>query len=176
MINNIVIEPMTRSHLQSVLEIEALSYPSPWPEDAFIAELGKTDVCSYYVAKSETRVVGYCGIWILLDEAHITNLAVHPDFRKQRIGNTLLLCVFDEALKRKLQYVTLEVRVSNHAAKNMYRKFGFSQKGFRRGYYLDNNEDAEIWTSQDLCDASYVQFIENLKKQTRDTHASDVHG
>lgn len=172
--NNIVLEQMTLADVESVLEIERLSYQSPWPEEAFLAELSKTDVCYYIAAKQNNQVIGYCGVWVLLDEAHITTLAVHPDYRKHGIGTRLLFCVFDEAYKRKLQYVTLEVRMSNTEAKNMYRKFLFTQKGFRRGYYLDNNEDAEIWTSQDLFDPDYVKFIENLKQKTRDAHAVDV--
>ncbi len=174
-LNTLHIVPMTPQDMERVIEIENLSYPSPWPESAFLAELAKGEVCYYRVAKFDGKIIGYCGVWVLIDEGHITTLAVHPDFRRLGIASYLLFNVFDEAVRRKLCTITLEVRISNAAAKNMYRKFGFSQAGFRRGYYLDNNEDAEIWTSQDLREPSYVQFMENLKQQIRSTHAIDVH-
>lgn len=163
-LREIEITRMRESDLEQVVAIEKISYPSPWPESAFASELSKERTCYYLVAKHGEQVAGYSGMWVTLDEGHVTTLAVHPEFRRQRIASRLLLQNFNEAYKRNLHCLTLEVRITNEAAKSMYQKFGLQKRGYRKGYYLDNNEDAEIWTSPYLHTPEYQEFIRRMKE------------
>lgn len=163
-LRDVVIVRMQENDLEQVVAIENVSYASPWPESAFASELVKERACYYLAAKHGEQVAGYSGMWVMLEEGHVTTLAVHPEFRRQRIASRLLLQNFDEAQRRKLHCLTLEVRITNEAAKNMYEKFGLEKRGYRRGYYLDNNEDAEIWTSPYLHDPDYQKFLMRLKE------------
>lgn len=146
----ISIEQMTVDDLDRVLEIEVLSYPTPWSRRAFQSELSENSYAHYYVAKHEGQIVGYFGMWVILDEAHITNIAVHPDYRRHRIGRRMLEFSFDRAKEFGATRMTLEVRVSNIPAQTLYRKLGFVERGIRKGYYTDTNEDAIIMWKDNL--------------------------
>ncbi|MBC7325732.1 MAG: ribosomal protein S18-alanine N-acetyltransferase, partial [Moorella sp. (in: Bacteria)] len=98
----------------------------------------------YYIAQAGGQVVGYAGMWIILDEAHITNVAVHPHYRGRRLGELLLRVLMQEALHLGADRMTLEVRVSNRPAQRLYERLGFTRAGVRKGYYNDNREDAII--------------------------------
>ncbi|GAB6158456.1 ribosomal protein S18-alanine N-acetyltransferase [Desulfotomaculum varum] len=136
--------PMQVEHLPGVLEIERVSFPTPWSSQAFTYELTQNNFARYLVALHQDRVVGYGGMWLVLDEAHITNIAVHPQHRGHRVGEGLLLELMRQAVLQGAARMTLEVRPSNHAARQLYKKLGFQEKGRRKKYYSDTNEDAII--------------------------------
>jgi ribosomal-protein-alanine N-acetyltransferase len=139
------VEPMRVRDLDAVLAIERVSFPTPWSRYAYLSELLENDRAYYLVARtSDRRVVGYIGIWLILDEGHITTIAVHPLQRGRGIGRQLLEAAETIARELGALRVTLEVRVSNTVAHNLYRKIGFADAGIRPGYYRDNNEDAII--------------------------------
>lgn len=135
---------MTMQDVGAVAELERLSFTTPWPHDAFVNELTKNPNARYVVAVHQNRIVAYCGMWIILDEAHITNVAVHPLYRGKKIGLGLMLKMMDVARMYHAKSMTLEVRPSNTVARNMYTKLGFKEHGVRKRYYSDNNEDAII--------------------------------
>jgi ribosomal-protein-alanine N-acetyltransferase len=108
------------------------------------------------------RVLGYAGLWLWLDEAHISTIAVHPDWRGQGLGELLLVAMLERAMELKAAQCTLEVRVSNEVAQNLYKKYGFAYAGIRRHYYRDNSEDAYIMTVPAL-DAAYARRLAELK-------------
>lgn len=147
---NIEIEPMTLQHLDRVLEIEALSYSTPWSKRAFVSEVTDNSYAYYYVARKDGIIVGYVGMWVILEEAHITNIAVAPDYRRLGIGQAMLEAMFSKAREKGATRMTLEVRVSNLGAQALYRKLGFADRGTRKGYYTDSNEDAIIMWKDDL--------------------------
>lgn len=140
----IEIRPMRVRDLDDILRIERLSFPTPWTRSAFLSELLENERAYYQVARVGRVTVGYIGLWMGVDEGHITNVAVHPHWRKMGIGTRLLLAAADVARERGAQRLTLEVRVSNDTAQRLYRKLGFLPVGIRKGYYRDNNEDALI--------------------------------
>jgi len=109
-------------------------------------------------------MVGYAGFWLMAGEAHIVDIAVRNAYRRQGIGELLIICTIDLALALNASQATLEVRASNQQALSLYEKYGFTQQGKRRRYYVDNNEDAIIMTLQDLACADFLKRFENLKK------------
>lgn len=140
---------MRRRHLRRVLSIEGRVYPRPWSMGLFLSEISQKDARSYLVAKYQGDVVGYCGMMLLLGEAHITNIAVDPDFHGRKIGSRLLLAQMTEAIARGCDAVSLEVRVTNKPAQAMYEKFGFHVTGLRKGYYIETKEDALVMEASD---------------------------
>jgi [ribosomal protein S18]-alanine N-acetyltransferase len=130
--------------VKSVYEIECASFATPWTMEAFEREIEENVLATYIVVELEDKAVAYGGLWVIIDEAHITNIAVLPDFRGQNIGEKLVNHMMLAARKKGALKMTLEVRVSNIAAQNLYRKLGFEEKGMRKGYYSDNGEDALI--------------------------------
>ncbi len=148
---DVEISQMKRADLESVIEIEKASFPTPWSRYAFLAELYENRRARYFVAREKARgdIVGYVGTWLILDEAHITNIAVHPGFRRKGIGKKLMLAAIDYAESQGVGAVTLEVRASNIIAQSLYEKIGFVSVGIRPGYYHDDGEDALImWRTQ----------------------------
>jgi len=141
---------MTVDDLPAVLEIDRQSFALPWPERSFRFELAENEVAHLLVAEVawsvRTRLAGYLGYWLLVDEMHISTLAVHPDLRGQGLGERLLLSGLDQARRQGAELATLEVRPSNETAVALYRKYGFTLVGRRRAYYRDNNEDALLMT------------------------------
>jgi ribosomal-protein-alanine N-acetyltransferase len=109
-------------------------------------------------------IIGFSGIWVLADEAHITNIAVRQQYQRQGIGELLLISTIDLAKERKADTMTLEVRASNYAAQNLYTKYGFTQVGLRRGYYLDNREDAVLMSTESITSPSFQAKIEQLRE------------
>jgi ribosomal-protein-alanine N-acetyltransferase len=131
--------------LEAVMEIEELSFPTPWSRNSFLYELLENQRALYLVAVNEyKRVIGYVGMWVVFDEGHITNLATHPIYRRQGVGKALLTQLLTVARDHGIKYLTLEVRRTNQNAQNLYQNFGFVHMGVRKKYYLDNNEDAFI--------------------------------
>jgi len=146
----VCLTPMKRRHLRQVLRIEGQVYPRPWSLSLFLSEIGTRDGRYYIVAKVGSTVVGYAGLWLSVDEAHVTNLAVDPAWQRLKIGTRLLLDLTHAARSLGYNAMTLEVRVSNTRAQEMYRKFGYAPAGVRRNYYTDTNEDAIVMWAHDL--------------------------
>ncbi|GAA3645086.1 ribosomal protein S18-alanine N-acetyltransferase [Asaccharospora irregularis] len=145
--NNIIIEPMTLSDIDGVFEVEKSCFEDYWSKDSFKKELSN-DVARYIVAKLGGKIVGYVGIWLIVDEGHITNVAVHKDYRGQKIGDKLIKSLVELCRKNSILAMTLEVRSSNTIAQNLYKKYGFKMVGVRKEYYSDNKEDAIIMWNQ----------------------------
>ena len=146
----LVIEPMTFDDLPAVQEIERASFTTPWPSHAYQAELETNKLARYLVVRAGHEVIAYAGIWLLVDEAHITTFAVAPAWRRQRVGERLLLAVLDLSVARGAREATLEVRLSNLPARRLYEKYGFRPVGIRPRYYSDDHEDALIMTTEPL--------------------------
>ncbi len=155
--------PMRRRHLRSVMRIEALVYPRPWSLSLFVSELALRSVRAYYVAKVGGIVVGYAGLMLTGDEAHVTNIAVDPDWRRRKIATRLLLALAREAVERQATGLTLEVRVGNLGAQSMYRQFGMAPVGIRRNYYAETNEDAILMTATPIDTPSYAQRLAEIE-------------
>ncbi|KXG76047.1 Acetyltransferase YpeA [Fervidicola ferrireducens] len=144
----VTIELMKTEDLDQVMEVEKLSFTNPWSKNSFFLELTTNELATYIVAKVDGKVVGYAGMWLIVGEAHVTNVAVHPEFRKKGIGELLMRSLMTLAKESGAKMMTLEVRKSNYIAQNLYTKLGFEPIGIRRGYYTDNREDAVImWTN-----------------------------
>ena len=146
----IVVDRMTVDDLIAVHVIERESFSTPWPAQAYREEIEHNRLAHYIVARSGNSIVGFAGIWLLVDEAHITTFATRSAWRRQGIGERLLAALLDLALARGAKEATLEVRPSNIPAKRLYEKFGFKVVGVRPRYYSDNNEDALIMTTDSL--------------------------
>lgn len=139
----IFLAPMGEGHLDQVCGIEKISFSTPWSRLSFVSEL-QNDLAWYLVALENETVAGYAGMWLILDEAHVTNLAVHPLYRGRGIGSALMGGLIWLAVCLGAVRMTLEVRVSNAAAIKLYEKLGFRREGRRRGYYTNPKEDALI--------------------------------
>lgn len=135
---------MDLSHVDDVVAIEKLSFKTPWSRDAFISEIVRNKCARYRIIKIGERVIAYGGMWIMVDEAHITNIAVAPKYRGEGIGNVIVEDMINCARGLNINSMTLEARKSNTIALNLYSKFGFKEVGIRKGYYQDTGEDAVI--------------------------------
>ncbi|WP_343216791.1 ribosomal protein S18-alanine N-acetyltransferase [Crassaminicella profunda] len=140
---------MTLEDIEDVFEVEQKSFQVPWTVDAFVAEIEHNEKARYVVLEIDGKVFGYGGFWKILDEGHITNIAVHPDVRGKGYGNYILEGLLKIAEEEKIHAMTLEVRVSNKIAQKLYEKYGFNPCGIRPKYYQDNGEDAMImWRNE----------------------------
>lgn len=149
--SDLIIRKATEQDVHEIAELDKLCFAFPWSESAFEQELMSNPLAFYIVAETadEGVIVGYAGLWLIHDEGHITNVGVHPDFRRKKIGEAIVEVLMKEARELgDVKTFTLEVRKSNQAATALYEKFGFAEVGVRKGYYEDNKEDALImWTS-----------------------------
>jgi ribosomal-protein-alanine N-acetyltransferase len=155
----IVVDPMSLEDVQAVHEIERLSFRTPWPAYAFEQELRGNRLARYVVARAGDRVVGFAGVWLMVDDAHVTTFGVHPDWRRQGIGRQLLLNLAELSSAIGARRMTLEVRASNVAAQALYGAFGFDVVGRRPRYYTDDDEDALVMTTPDLHDARMTEIV-----------------
>lgn len=144
---NLVFRSMTLHDIPDIMIIEHESFTLPWSEDAFRNELTHNHFARYLVMEYNGKPIGYAGMWTIVDEAHVTNIAVRPGYRGQHLGERLLNEIMDWASDLGMLRMTLEVRVSNYVAQSLYGKKGFVPAGTRKGYYSDNNEDALIMWS-----------------------------
>ena len=138
---------MTKDDVDSVYIVEEDCFTDPWSKESIRKEL-KNDLARYLVAELDNKIVGYVGVWFVVDEGHITNVAVHSDYRGKKIGDKLVKEMVKLCKESKLIAMTLEVRSSNTVAQNLYRKYGFKMGGIRKEYYSDNKEDAIIMWNQ----------------------------
>ncbi len=147
------IRPITSADIDAVWNIEKMYFTLPWSRLSLALEVERNKCARYFVAESEGTILGYAGMWLVLDEAHITNIAVHPLARRRGIGEALLRALMAEAYRLGIERITLEVRDSNTAAQSLYEKLGFVRVGRRKGYYSDNNEDAIIMWNMNISEA-----------------------
>ncbi len=163
--NNFNVEKLALYHLDDIMEVEEKCYGAHhWSRNSFVQELNNN--CARYltVNTSDKKCVGYMGVWRIFDEAHVTNLAVHPDYQGLGLAHLLILSSLDECYKDKIKYMTLEVRVTNERAKKVYESFGFKSLGVRKKYYQDNGEDALIMWTEDIFSEKYKKIYEENKK------------
>lgn len=157
----IVVDAMRLDDVPAVHEIERLSFRTPWPAYAFEQELRGNRLAHYVVARAGDRIVGFAGVWLMVDEAHVTTFGVHPDWRRQGIGRQLLLNLVELSRTIGARRMTLEVRASNEGAQALYRSYGFDAVGRRPGYYTDDGEDAIVMTTPELDDPRIAAIVES---------------
>ena len=159
----LVIEPMRLDDVPMIQAIEQASFTTPWPPDAYRSELLTNRMAHYLVGRVGDTVAAYGGMWLMVDEAHITTFAVHPAWRRPGIGERLLIAFLDLALDRHAHEATLEVRLSNLPARRLYEKYGFRPVGLRPNYYSDDHEDALLMTIEPRDEAAMKGRIERLR-------------
>lgn len=162
---------MTVADLPEVQAIEKASFTTPWPPQAYRSEIETNRLASYLVVRCGGRVIGYAGVWLMVDEAHITTFAVHPRWRRRGVGEHLLLALLDVAIARGASEATLEVRLSNLPARRLYEKYGFRPVGLRPRYYTDDNEDALIMTTEPLAGDAMQERLARLRAALADEAA-----
>ena len=139
----VTLNQMKASNLNDVLNVSSLSLKESWSRESLEKELSNP-LAKYMVAEVNNKVVGFAGLWTICNEGHITNIAVHPNYRGQGIGSKLVESLIKNSSSWYINALTLEVRASNKIAQNLYKKYGFKEEGMRKHYYQDNNEDAII--------------------------------
>jgi ribosomal-protein-alanine N-acetyltransferase len=215
-----VVEPMRLEHIPAVSAIEKLSFPQPWPQNAYRREITENRMAHYIVARrlsdhpahdpvvpptvgqsssgdligrisrllrapeparsaqleEELRsIVGYAGIWVMTDEAHITTIASHPEVRGRGVGEFLLVALVHRAIEIGARWMTLEVRATNSIAQSLYRKYTFKEMGVRRRYYSDNGEDALVmWTDALDSESFQTAFDQNERRLSERLGAAEV--
>jgi ribosomal-protein-alanine N-acetyltransferase len=185
---HIDVSRMVLDDIAAVMEIEKTAFPRPWPEKAYRYELAENPNAYFVVARLASApqparrswlaqllkptapammqappIVGFAGMWMYVDEAHIATIATHAAWRGRRIGERILLNLMREAQRRNAVLVTLEVRISNTVAQNLYLKYGFEEVGRRKGYYQDNLEDALLMTVTDFTTDAYRRRLDALE-------------
>jgi ribosomal-protein-alanine N-acetyltransferase len=141
---DVIYRPMVLDDIPQVQLVERKCFTTPWSRSVFLSELMRNDNAFYVVAQLDERIIGYAGVWIILDEGHITNIAVDPSYQRGGVGQRLMEEITVYAVSRGVTKMTLEVRVSNLGAQALYKKMGYVSFGVRKRYYQDNNEDAFI--------------------------------
>jgi ribosomal-protein-alanine N-acetyltransferase len=142
--NKGIVRPAHIDDLKAILEIESVSFATPWSLEAFKVELKDNEYARYLCLELDGQVIGYMGLWFILDEGHITNIAINPNHQGQHWGEFLMRSVMEIMVEQGMERMTLEVRVSNSPAQSLYQRLGFAIAGVRKGYYADTGEDAMI--------------------------------
>ncbi|HZK85209.1 MAG TPA: ribosomal protein S18-alanine N-acetyltransferase [Desulfosporosinus sp.] len=142
--NKGIVRPIDIDDLKAILEIERVSFATPWSVASFKTELKDNEYARYLCLELEGQVIGYMGLWFILDEGHITNIAINPNYRGLHWGEFLMRSVMEIMVEQGMERMTLEVRVSNNPAQSLYKRLGFANAGVRKGYYADTGEDAMI--------------------------------
>ncbi len=161
---DLAIATMALADVAEVVRIEALCFPSTWPQNAFYNEIQDNKLAHYFAGRIGDRIAVYGGIWVILEDSHITTLAVHPDFRGRKYGELMLLHLLDETIARGASWVTLEVREGNVVAQNLYRKYGFTVVSTRRAYYSDNSENALVMWAGNVKGPLYLNRLRVLRE------------
>jgi ribosomal-protein-alanine N-acetyltransferase len=165
--------PMRRRHLRAVMRIESQVYPRPWSLPLFMSELNLRNSRIYYVARINSTIVGYCGVMLVEDDAHITNIAVDPAWHRHGIATRLLLNAARQAEAKGATRITLEVRMSNAGAQALYRRFGFEPAGVRKNYYAESREDALIMWADGLGTPEYTARLVAIEAAVRGSTVID---
>lgn len=156
----IVFRPMTRDDIPTILELERRTYPQPWSEGIFRDELNQPDRV-YLVAEKEGRLIGFAGLMIIEEDAHVTTLAVDATARQRGTGTRLMLELVAAGLARGARHLTLEVRATNEGAQRLYNRFGMVTVGVRKHYYRD--DDAVIMWATDIDQPEYAERLDELR-------------
>jgi ribosomal-protein-alanine N-acetyltransferase len=155
----VVIRQMEHKDVEAVADLERRCYPVPWSANAYTTEVNNP-AAYYAVAVTDSGlIVGYAGMWVVMDEGHITTVAVDPTMRGRKIGERLLIELLTGGVWRGAKRATLEVRERNTVAHNLYKKYGFTDVGMRRHYYSDNGEHAIIMWADGLNTAIYQKML-----------------
>ncbi|GFZ77798.1 putative ribosomal-protein-alanine acetyltransferase [Compostibacillus humi] len=141
---DVIIRKMEIDDIPQVVEVEKSSFPTPWSTDIFYQEIIENQFSHYYVMEYGEKIIGYVGMWIVIDDAQITTIAISPEYRRKKLGEKLFGFSLQTALAMGAKVLSLEVRVSNIPAQKLYRKFGLMPGGIRKNYYTDNGEDAIV--------------------------------
>ncbi|MFJ5762999.1 ribosomal protein S18-alanine N-acetyltransferase [Neobacillus sp. NPDC093182] len=144
MVDSFVFRYMKEEDIDQILEVEHASFATPWSREAFYNEIYNNKFAVYIVLEEDDKIIGYCGAWVVIDEAHVTNVAILPEYRGRHLGEALLRKMMTVAKDMGARSMTLEVRVTNNVAQSLYRKLGFQNGGIRKNYYTDNQEDALV--------------------------------
>ena len=161
--SQIELVPMKRRHVRQVMRIEAQVYPRPWSSALFLQEIMRRSDRYYVVARHDSTVVGYAGMITTGPEAHITTIAVDPEYHRLHIGTKLMVELMEAAIARGARTVSLEVRRSNYGAQRMYELFGFRPVGLRPGYYVETGEDAIVMFVDGTDLDSYAEKLEQMR-------------
>jgi ribosomal-protein-alanine N-acetyltransferase len=174
---------MASGDIRTVMRIESLSFTTTWPPSAFVSELNDNKLAHYFVGRvappgasgsaGAGEIVAYGGIWVILEDSHITTLAVHPDWRGKKFGEEVLVHLLHQAIDRGASWITLEARESNLVAQNLYRKYGFTIVSTRRAYYSDNGENAVVMWAGNLRGELYRNRLAALEAQLSSQTAGD---
>lgn len=157
------IRRMQKEDVPAVMVIELECFAVPWRESAYLTEISNHSAY-YIVACIDGEIVGYGGMWVIMDESHITTLGVSKAHRGQKIGERVLVALLEEARRHNARRATLEVRESNTIAQNLYRKYGFQPAAIRRAYYTDNHENALVMWIDNLSGLGYTAMFTELKQ------------
>jgi ribosomal-protein-alanine N-acetyltransferase len=166
---HVELAPMRRRHVRQVMKIEAQVYPRPWSSALFLQEIVRRSDRIYLVARFDSTVVGYAGMITSGREAHITTIAVDPEYHRLHIGTKLMLGVMDTAIARGAHTVSLEVRRSNYGAQKMYELFGFRPVGLRPGYYVETGEDAIVMFVEGTESELYAEKLNEMRRKIEPT-------
>lgn len=164
---------MRRRHLRAVVRIEQQVYPRPWSPSLFLSELALRSSRAYFVARVGREVVGYAGMMMSFEDAHVTTVAVDPAWQRRGVATRLLVALAREALVRGARNLTLEVRMSNKGAQQLYRRFGFAPVGVRKNYYQETNEDALVMWVHDIDTPEYARLLTALETRIPGTSVGD---
>lgn len=159
--------PLRRRHLRQVMRIEHQVYPRPWTAGVFMSELGRRDDRCYVAARAGSTVVGYAGQLYVGSDAHITNVAVDPAWHRRGVATQLMLSLVHAAVDHGAEHLTLEVRVTNRAAQELYRRFGFVPAGIRPRYY-ENTDDAIVMWANDVASPEFAARIEAIEARVEE--------
>ena len=162
--DRMAITRMSTNDIPDVSRIERASFSTVWPADAFYNELSTNKLAHYFVGRIEGRIVAYGGSWVILEDSHITTVAVgDPNLRGKRLGEAMVLKLIDEGIERGAAWMTLEVRENNVSAQQLYRKYGFTTVTTRKGYYSDDNESALVMWAGNLKSELYRNRLAVLR-------------
>lgn len=155
---------MRREDMAQVMAVERASYSAGWPATAFERELTQNAMARYLVLRGpdDDQVLGFAGLWLMVDEAHVVTVAVLPEERRNGFGRTLVHGLLEVSRRHEMAMATLEVRASNEAARALYREYGFYEVGERKRYYSDNREDAIIMSTEDIRGEHYSARLVSL--------------
>jgi ribosomal-protein-alanine N-acetyltransferase len=162
------IVPLRRKHLRAVMAIEPQVYTHPWTHSLFLSELALPASRVYLVALVDRVVVGYAGLMLAPDEAHVTTIAVDPEWQRRHVATRLMVALTREAIERNYAAMTLEVRVSARGAQALYRRFGFVPEGARKGYYVGPPEDAVVMWVRGIDTPEHARLLDALERQSAD--------
>jgi len=171
-----VLSMMQPADMADVVAVERASYSVGWPSTAFERELTTNAMARYLVLRNgdSSRIEGFAGLWLMVDEAHVVTVAVLPEVRRRGYGRALVHGLMAVAISQAMSVATLEVRASNVAARKLYANYGFYEVGERKRYYADNHEDAVIMTTEDIQGEPYQRRLDNLSGRIREAYPEMV--